>query len=99
MQASYAAAFERDVGGTEAEWLMRLPEAVGGRPIVLSAGAAQVQIDGGALALAWRVLPPRRIALMSMPRMAVNFRFDRLGDDARYAFMRHFDLVMQRGGG
>ena len=47
----------------------------------------------------WRALPPRRIALLQMPRLAVRFRFEGVADEARQRFMRHFDLYMQRGGG
>ncbi len=99
MQAHYAAEFDREVGCTEAEWLGWLPDALGDRPWQLGPGAAHVTIDGGALALAWHVLPPRQIALIRMPRMAVAFRFTGVPDDVRYAFMRRFDLYMQRGGG
>ena len=49
--------------------------------------------------LAWQVLPPRRIALLCIPRLAVAFRFEGVDDAARQAFMRHFDLYTQRGGG
>ena len=83
MQPDYPAAFERDTNGTEAEWLARLPGACA----------------GGTLELAWTALPPRRIALLQMPRMAVRFRFEGVDAPARERFMRHFDLYMQRGGG
>lgn len=99
MQPDYPARFERDTGGTEAEWLGRLSGACGGRPITLGECCATVQIDSGRLTVAWTPLPPRRIALMCMPRMAVRFAFDGLDDAARERFMRHFDLYMQRGGG
>jgi hypothetical protein len=49
--------------------------------------------------LRWTVLPPRQIAMIRMPRMAVVFAFDAVDDAARAAFMRYFDLYMQRGGG
>jgi hypothetical protein len=39
------------------------------------------------------------IALLRMPRLLVAFRFQGLDADARYAFMKRFDLYMQRGGG
>lgn len=91
--------FERDYGCTEADWLRWLPGAVGAHTLHLAAGAAQVEIDGGRLRLRWTALPPRRIALVHLPRLLVGFGFDAVGDDARLRFMRHFDLFMQRGGG
>ena len=44
-------------------------------------------------------LPPRQIALMRMPRMAVRFRFEGVDEAPRQRFMRYFDLYTQRGGG
>jgi hypothetical protein len=99
----YAAEFERDQGCTEAEWLAWLPGAVRGHALTLSAagGAAQVDIGsgGGVLDLVWHALPPRQIALVRLPRLAIRFRFTGVDEDARQRFMRYFDLYMQRGGG
>ncbi|WP_310463601.1 hypothetical protein [Sphaerotilus sp.] len=101
MIGHYAAAFERDQGCTEAEWLAWLPGAVRGHALTLTAsgGAARVDIDGGVLDLAWHPLPPRQIALVRLPRLAIGFRFTEVDEDARQRFMRYFDLYMQRGGG
>ena len=101
MQSWYAASFEREMGCTEREWLSWLPGAVRDcRLNVRSAGAgADVEIDGGCLRLSWQVLPPRQIALLRMPRLALQFRFEGVADAPRQRFMRYFDLYMQRGGG
>ena len=94
------ASFEREQGFTAAEWQRCLPGAVGKRRLALtSPGRAVVDIGAGTLALSWTVLPPRRIALLSMPRLAVCYRFDGVDADARREFMRYFDLYTQRGGG
>lgn len=53
----------------------------------------------GQLNLRWQEAPPRRIALMRIPRLLVSFQFEGLDDGQRYTFMRRFDLYMQRGGG
>ena len=99
MQSSYAERFERDMACTEAEWLRWLPAAVGEHRWKLREGSATVRIGDGALALSWRTASPRVIALMRMPRLIVDFRFDRLDAAQRHAFMKRFDLYMQRGGG
>jgi hypothetical protein len=39
------------------------------------------------------------IGLARMPRMRVGFRFTGLDAAQRHAFMKRFDLYMQRGGG
>jgi hypothetical protein len=92
--------FEREYGCTQADWLRWLPGAVRGHALAWpQAGLARVTIGGGALKLHWTVLPPRQIALVRMPRMAVGFDFDEVDTEARIHFMRYFDLYMQRGGG
>ncbi len=99
MQSSYAERFEREMGCTELEWLRWLPDAVGAHGWQLRQGSATVQIGEGTLALSWRTGAPRAIALMRMPRLIVEFRFERLDAAQRYMFMKRFDLYMQRGGG
>ena len=97
---SFAPQFEREQGCTEAEWLGWLPGAVRDHAWQHTGpGRARVDIDGGQLQLQWTELPPRRIALMCMPRMRVEYRFDGLDAAARSRFMQYFDLYMQRGGG
>ena len=95
------AAFSREQGCTEAEWLGWLPGAVDGRALALQSGQARIEpIGSGGLTMVWRVLEPRRIALISLPRLAVDFRFDADVEACeRQRFMRRFDLWMQRGGG
>lgn len=99
MKRVIAERFERDCGCTEAEWLRWLPQAVGEHPLTLQPGGAGVAIGRGRLELRWAPLPPRRIALLHLPRLEVRFAFDGVPDEARGRFMRHFDLHMQRGGG
>lgn len=99
MQAWYAAQFEREMGCTEAELRQWLPGAARGRTIELSAGAAEVVIDDGRLAMRWQALPVRQIALISLPRLSIRFDFVNVDEAARQEFMRYFDLYTQRGGG
>ena len=99
MQSYYPEQFERDMATTEAEWLAALPRAVGEHPCTLSAGSADILIDEGRLLLQWHALPPRVIALLRLPRLAVAFTFEGVDEGARQRFMKRFDLTMQRGGG
>lgn len=84
---------------TEAEWLMRLPLAIGGEAFTREGACVQVALGSGALQIRWYPLPPRVIALLRMPRLAVQFVFEGVDADARQRFMQRFDLTMQRGGG
>jgi hypothetical protein len=99
MQSFYAERFERDMACTEAEWLRWLPDAIGDHFWKLHTQAAGVRIGDGALGLSWTVEEPRAIALLRLPRLLVQFRFAGLDAAQRYAFMKRFDLYLQRGGG
>jgi len=97
--AHYPLAFEREMGCTEEDLRAWLPGASGERPLTLHQGGADVALEGGVVTLQWHPLEPRRIALLVMPRLQVRF-YARDVDEATWqAFMRHFDLYMQRGGG
>lgn len=99
MQSAYAERFEREMGCTEAEWLMWLPAAIGDHDWQRQDGNATVAIAPGILRLDWRTGEPRVIAQVRLPRLHVSFRFEGLDADQRLAFMKRFDLYMQRGGG
>ncbi len=99
MQSHYPASFERDMGCTVTEWLGWLPAALGERTWRRHGAGAEVDIDAGRLMIEWRETEPRAIALIRIPRLWVWFRFEDVGDEARYLFMKRFDLYMQRGGG
>ena len=95
-----ALAFEREYGCTEADWLRDLPAAVAPQVLVLEPPArARVALGPGQLHLQWSTLPPRRIALLNMPRIHVGFRFEAVDAPLRQHFMKRFDLTLQRGGG
>ena len=99
MQSAYDSAFVREMGCTPQEWLQWLPDAIGPYPWVRGRQEANVNFPAGRLHLSWAELPPRRIALLKMPRLQVAFQFEGLDAAERYRFMKRFDLYMQRGGG
>ena len=72
----------------------RRPRVAAGRP-----AAPRCRIAPGTLTLDWRVGEPRVIAQVRLPRLHVSFRFEGLDAGQRLAFMKRFDLYMQRGGG
>ena len=99
MQAHYPFAFEREMGCTADELRAWLPGASGGRALEWREGGAMVSLDEGRATLSWQTLEPRRIALLTLPRLRV--RMEAIGVDpaAWQRFMKHFDLYTQRGGG
>ncbi len=99
MQSDYPEQFERDVGCSEAEWLGWMPRAIGAYPWQRRGASITVQIGAGCLTMQWQALPERRIALLRVQRLQVRFGFEGLDAEQRRAFMKPFDLSMQRGGG
>ena len=99
MQSHYAESFDREMGCSEQEWLSWLPGAVREHGLALGEGQARVDVEGGELQLHWQVLAPRQIAMVRLPRLAAQFRFQGVAGEARQRFMRYFDLYMHRGGG
>lgn len=99
--ADVPAQFTREYGCALADWERDLPGAVGSHRLERpAAGQARVHLEpGGCLHLQWQALPPRQIALVRLPRLQVDFRFDAVTAEARAGLMRYFDLFMQRGGG
>lgn len=99
MFAHYPAHIERDMGCTEAEWLRALPAAMGDVPWRQEGAVVLATLGDGCLRITWHQGEPRVIALMRMPRLHVVFDFQDVDELARRAFMKRFDLYMQRGGG
>ncbi|MFM6985655.1 MAG: hypothetical protein ACKOXQ_03385 [Hydrogenophaga sp.] len=99
MQTDYPERFERDMGCSEAEWIGWMPRAIGAHPWQQQAAQITVALGGGRLCMSWSPLPERRIALLRMPRLLVRFAFEGVDAAGRRAFMRPFDLSLQRGGG
>ena len=99
MQAFYPFAFEREMGFTEQQLRSWLPEACGGREIGWGDRCAELRLDGQRVTVEWQALPPRRIALLTLPRLAVRFDANGVQAHTWQRFMRHFDRVAQRGGG
>jgi hypothetical protein len=99
MQSAYHSSFDREMGCTEAEWLGWLPAAIGDNPWLRNGTVVTVNIGAGSLQLSWQVGSLRVIALLRLPRLLVSFRFAGLSEAERHAFMKRFDLYMQRGGG
>lgn len=88
------------MGTSEPEWVAALPRAIGHHPWErIRSDAVRVSLGDGSLTISWSPLPERRIALLVMKRLLVRFEFEGLDADQRLAFMKPFDLTIQRGGG
>jgi hypothetical protein len=99
MQSHYPFEFEREMGCTAAELRGWLPGASGERLIAWQDDGARIEMDAGRVTIAWRALEPRRIALVTLPRLHVRFEASGVDEGAWHLFMKRFDLYTQRGGG
>lgn len=99
MQSHYPSAFEREMGCTADELRGWLSGACGARPVAWREQGADIALDGGSVSLDWLALDPRRIALVTLPRLRVRFAAQGVDEQAWQRFMRYFDLYTQRGGG
>jgi hypothetical protein len=99
MQAHYPFTFEREMGCTAEELRGWLPGASRNSAIEWREGGAVVAIGEGHARLSWQTLEPRRIALITLPRLRVQMEAHGVDEAAWQRFMKHFDLYTQRGGG
>ena len=99
MQAVYPLAFVREMGCTDAELRAWLPGASGARHIAWREQGADIGLDDGVASIGWQTREPRRLAQIALPRLEVHFEARGVDVAAWQAFMRHFDLYTQRGGG
>ena len=99
MQSHYPLEFEREMGCTVNELRGWLPGASGNRTVAWRGEGADIALDGGHVSFDWQTLEPRRIALVTLPRLRVRFAAQGVDEATWQRFMRHFDLYTQRGGG
>ena len=94
---------ERIMGCSAAELLGWLPRALPGAVLALEsdseAGCCRASFEDGHLLIEWRVLDPRQIAMLRVPRLNVCFTYSGLEDARRRMVQTFFDRATQRGGG
>lgn len=93
--------FEHTMGCTPGELLSWLPGALPTAALDtrVADDCTDARFEDGALRIEWRTLPPLRIALITLPRLQVRFRYSGLTPPRRREIQRRFDLATQRGGG
>lgn len=89
----------REMGCTRDEFLRWLPGATRHAPIICSGDLHRVLSDQGTVEITIGELPPRRIASIALPVLAVRFRFIAMDEAAREGFLAYFDQYTRRGGG
>jgi len=87
------------MGITHSDFFRLLPKAMGDHSYTVNNNTVNADVDGGKLTINLGAQQERRIALMRIPFVIVSFDFDSIADEAIEAFVQHFDLHFQRGGG
>ena len=99
--ADHGDAFKRDMGYSLAEYLRILPSAVKGYTYRVDGN--RVVINGSGtnrrLTLDLKTLPERRIGMIRIPRIEVEFSFENFSERERKDFLVTLDRSYQRGGG
>lgn len=90
---------EREMGCTRGELERWLPGATRDAPVRSEGDELVFTVDGGEVRLRMEERPPRRIARIALPVLAVRFRFVGLAAPARERFLAYFDAYTRRGGG
>jgi hypothetical protein len=93
------AVVEREMACTREDLLRWLPAASGNAAARWEGGDAVLAVAGGEVRVHAEARPPRRIARVELPILAVSFTFTGLDAAAREAFLARFDLYTRRGGG
>jgi hypothetical protein len=93
--------FERDMGYNEKEFFRVLPAAIGEYQHTVTGDTVHIRhLDNDqALELQITPLPDRRLGLMRIQHIDVQFSFSSMTQQQRNQFMYRFDRRFQRGGG
>lgn len=94
-------AFKRDMGYSVEEFFRILPSAVGDHEYMAEGGRIVVRPrqQDRELVLKINALPDRKIGMIRIPRIEVDFCFQNFSRQERREFLVAFDRSFQRGGG
>jgi hypothetical protein len=90
---------QREMACSRAEFLRWLPGATRHAPLQSDGDVFRIDAGAGSVEIAIEERPPRRIAAITLPVLAVSFRFCGMDQAARAAFLGWFDRYTHRGGG
>lgn len=93
--------FERDMGYNEKEFFRVLPAAIGDYQHSVAGNTIHIKHPDNDQALELRItpLPDRRLGLIRIQHIDVQFLFSNMTPEQRNQFMFRFDRRFQRGGG
>ncbi|EIJ34842.1 hypothetical protein [Thiothrix nivea] len=87
------------MGFTRAEFLQLLPAALRNYPYTQDGDRIQVMVDGKPLIITLGEQQVRRIAMLALPWIPVEFDYTQLDEASFQTFLKRFDLYYRKGGG
>lgn len=89
----------KEMALTPEEFRRLLPGAAGALPWRRDGNHYRLGSDAAGVDIVLEPLPPRRIALFTLPAMRVVMIFRGWSEEERHRFVRRFDMAFQKGGG
>jgi hypothetical protein len=89
----------REMGCTEKEFLYWMPGALGTDAFEKVEGEIRLEQSRLQIRIRFQTLEPRRIALVSIPRLLITFEFETPDVQDIGVFLKRFDAYTRRGGG
>lgn len=99
MSIEQAFQFSREMGVTHAEFFKSLPAAIEYRDYSVAGSLVTIAFEGRQVEITLGVQQVRRIALLEIPYVAVDFCFKDFSEEQMNTFMDRFNLYFRRGGG
>lgn len=91
--------FSKDMQLTRPEFEKRLSKDVAGFQWRMTHDGAEGVQGDHRVVIQLTELPPRKIAMIVLPRCQVDFTFEGMKDADKQTFIHQFDQVFQKGGG
>lgn len=90
---------KREMGFTRVEFMRILPAALHDYPFRVADDRIEVEVDGKPVVITLGEEQVRRIALLALPYIPVEFDHAQVDEAAFKTFLRQFDLYYRKGGG
>lgn len=90
---------KREMGFTQLEFMRLLPAALREHSYHVDGQTIHVEVEGKPLVIRLGAEQVRRIALLTLPYIPVEFDYHALEEDTFKRFLQRFDLYYRKGGG
>ena len=89
----------REMGMTHRDFFRTFPSVAGDRPVQIEGSVVRLETGQGEIVIRLGPEQVRKIALLTLPLVHLQFDFHGHDQDQAAVFMARFDLSFRRGGG